>query len=338
MSDAEKQTRTTQQRIEEAFRETVVSIKVLPPTDEITIDNPPATGSLLTKVRFEFDNVLKDSDLESPRVEILKKKATHDGKPIVLDSLLKQKQDLDFVLGTGAKMGIRFFPSRPGPSQIPEGVLLRIALKDEPEEFYNVRARHRPFTDFHIVLSSPKAQLLEVNGIRVGLYFLKSLGPQHSGFFNAAAPSYAKFHYQFFGEALPLWENIKSKLVSITPRGSHTVSERVKVGALTNWPFEANVLSSNDTDALVKAVLWEVKDLRRKHSSYEYDLLMFMDSDEVIHVALALRRGASHVKPKSFYPENQEAYGDFGGLELSGLIVTIKEAQAFEHLKQLVSK
>ncbi|NUO81872.1 hypothetical protein HUU05_17510 [candidate division KSB1 bacterium] len=335
MLDACKQIRCVQQRIEEALRETVVSINRLPPTDEIIIDNPPAPGSLLNKVRFEFDNVLKESDLESPRVEILKKKATHDGKPIVLDHLLKQKQDLNIVLDSGAVMCIRFFSGRPVAGQIPEGVLFRIALKDAPNEFYDVKVRHRAYTDLHVVLSNPKAQSLDLNGIKAGLYFLRGLGPGCSGFFNAAAPSFAKFHFQFFCEVLPLWKNIQDKTVSITPQGSHAVSDHVKVGALANWPFDAKVLSCVDVDPLAEATLSEVIDLRKKHSDYEYDLLLFMDSDELIHVALALRRGANHVKPKSFYPEKPEAYGDFGGLELSGLIVTIKDAQAFEHLKQL---
>jgi hypothetical protein len=327
---------TVQQRLQDSFREVVSWVGNLQqPAKIVTLNQPPETGSLRQKIKDGLDSMLKESDFERPKNEIKSKIASLNGQPIVLDKALRKKKDLKVKLANNVKLVIRYIPPRPGDRRFPEGLLFRVALPEEPEVLYSVRARRRPYTNFHFVLSNSNPQGLDLNSIRAGLFVLKGLGKNATGFFNATAPSHAKFHFQFFGHTLPLWKNIKRGAVLISQQKSHEIDKKVKIGDMENWLFKAKVLSSSDPESLARVLLHEIDELNRRYPGLFYDLLLSIDDAEIIHVALALRRGAHLCKPKSFYPEQPDVYGDFGGLELCGLIVTIKEESVFYHLKYL---
>jgi hypothetical protein len=152
------------------------------------------------------------------------------------------------------------------------------------------------------------------------------MGPGYSGLFNANSPGAPElFHFQFFGVPIPLWTELDRGRVTVSGRSSR-LGEASR-GSLKAWPIEAPVFESDNPDDLAASV-WAYDQQVRADGRYVTDLLFNHASDGGLRV-VALRRRRDRSRPQSFYPEDPSAYGDFGGLELAGLIVTIAKVEMF---------
>ncbi len=277
-----------------------------------------ARGSLRKEVEERFAHVRAEP--------------AEDGKPIVLNECLARAEEVTTNLTGGAEARIRYLPDR---SQVPRaitnrGAILWFALPDQPAYVYRVTPRRRPNTELHLSLGDPQVtgqELRHENQLRAAFLFLLGMGAGYSGLFNASAAGVAElFHFQFFGVPLPLWTELERGRVSVTDKYSQL--GQASEGQLAGWPIQAPVFESENPDELATSV-WAYDQKVRSESEYITDLLFNHGQDGILRV-VAVKRQKDRSHPQSFYRPDTSAYGDFGGLELSGLIVNITDAVAFQ--------
>ena len=274
----------------------------------------------------------------------VKDQMSGDGNPVVLSHCLAGSSEVSVTLPHGVRAIVRYLPNRQAlqpqsvsPGHPNWGVLLWFALADAPAYPYLVKPRRRPNTERHLTLVDPQqnAQKLQhLNQLRAATLFLFGIGPGYSGIFNeTAAGEPQSLHFQYFGEPLPLWTELEGGRVTVANR--HTVSFGVSVGELSGWPFTAPVFESTDPEALAGAVWEEIERYRSGTPSGSgltctTDLLLSHSDDGMLRL-IAVRRDWNKRQPKSFYGDCA-AFGNFGGLELCGLVMTIKAETAFQAL------
>jgi hypothetical protein len=268
------------------------------------------------------------------RYESVKTQVAEDGEPIVFGACLIGALEARIPLRGTASAVLRFLPQRQSIRHVAStnrGALLWFAFPDDPGHAYRVTARRRPNTERHFTLVDPRHDRQEIghpDQLRAGLHFLHGMGPGYSGFFNAAGPSEpGSFHFQFFGVELPLWRQLEQGLITVGCRQASTAGSVVS-GSLEGWPFRAAVFEAGDPDLLADAVWSRIEDDRRRRRGIT-DVLFTHGCDGILRAATVLRDRRA-VRPPSFWPADRSAYGDFGGLELSGLVVAIKSGDLFQ--------
>ncbi len=251
-----------------------------------------------------------------------------------LDDLDAPPKDMRVEHPSGVRTTIRYFENR-GPDKkktkpTEKGLLARFSLPEAPENIYRLTPKRRLYTEKHLVLSHPALpqRLADVNQIRLGFRFLKGMGPAYSGFFNTAAGSVRRFHFQIFGMPLPLWENLEAEYVTVVNR---QLDGAVSRGTIQGWPFRAPIYESGDLEALAERVSAAIEEQQQERPAKDTDLLFTLEEDGTFKAVL-VERYVAKIKPKSFYPEQPNAYGNFGDLELSGLLL-VKDGKVFEMLE-----
>ena len=253
-----------------------------------------------------------------------------DGHPVVRKERVRPEPD-DIALtvgGSGVRIIIRSFAASGKECADPAGKLLDVSLSERPDIAFRVVARSHPYTDKHLVLARPEwPQRMCLDGLTAGLRFLKAVGYPWSGFFNAAAPTTRSFHFQIFGESLPLWQNLERGCVRTTTEPSVSAS-CISVRTLLHWLFPARLFHGESPDAVAVTVWEAIQEAQAAEASIVVDVVFACARDGSLLVVPVPRDVViANQAPQSFYPENSSLYGTFGGLELSGLIPVKRDAK-----------
>lgn len=190
---------------------------------------------------------------------------------------------------------------------------------------FNLRVRKPPGSNVygpgHCVATSFSAQQLDDKGILAGLLFMEELknylNRPWCGFFNAFAPSHQGFHFQYLCEDLPIWKCQRKRIFSM-------FDDTVTIASVEGWSIRAQCFSSESASAVAVAVWFFVKERLAS-----YDLLLRFDGTE--YSCIPVQR--SRRRPLPLCVATQGECGDFGGLELSGVIL-IKSKSVFEKLQK----
>lgn len=266
----------------------------------------------------------------------VKGQPAEDGRPIVLEECLVGWEEITITFVSGARARIRYLPSRrrvEGRSTN-RGEILWFVLPDAPTYVYRVTPRRRPNTPLHLTLGDPQQsqqKLSHPGQLRAAFFLLFGMGDGYSGLYNATSPGRSElFHFQFFGVRLPLWSELEAGRVSV--RNRHSEAGEVSIGHLHGWPFEAPVFEAEDPGALASSV-WTYLQEPSHRGDTVVDILFNHGSAGVLR-AIAARRSVDRACPQTFYPPRPTAYGAFGGLELSGLVVNISEEEVFRFFER----
>ena len=175
---------------------------------------------------------------------------------------------------------------------------------------YNLRQRVKTYGPGHLVLSGFGAQQLDRYRVAGGILFMQELEEDCSGFFNGCGYSHGGIHFQYVLEELPIWRRDHSDGRLRISGGDGSVSR-------VDWFFDGLCFSSDNAAVLTDSVWIYVKD-----DPGMYDLL-FNRKDTQIR-CIPVRRRAR--RATSLCITDYGHYGDFGGMELSGVIMTQKES------------
>jgi hypothetical protein len=208
-------------------------------------------------------------------------------------------------------------------------VLLDAGGTNRVIQAYNLRERTPPgsstYGKGHSVVTSFASQELDGYSLAAGLLFLSEFAnadksnESWSAFFNGFAPTYTGFHFQYVKETLPIWAHPTGNPVKI-------FDGLGQMQCLNGWVFSATCFSS-DLAWVVASAAWSF--IRDRH--HQYDLLFHYD--RLIYRCIPIAR--CRRKPVSMCVTRQLTdYGDFGGMELSGMIIVAKPA-VFKMLKML---
>lgn len=174
--------------------------------------------------------------------------------------------------------------------------------------------RGRNYGEGHMVMGRPNLAQgpLTPELVEAMILLTKVRGEKYESFFNGVGPSGNNFHTQSLKKV--------------------TLISEMSDEALERWPaYNERINSSaygNDTAEMAKAV----------HERYTHFLEKGVKSDIFLHLygdggnirVILIPR--VETRPAEFLKENPAAYGDFGGLEMGGYILTLKTPEAEKEL------
>lgn len=180
---------------------------------------------------------------------------------------------------------------------------------------YNLRDRSGPgsrtYGPEHMVFSSFGPQELDKYRLTAGILLLKDLvesapGAEYSGFFNRVAPSHSGFHFQYVRERLPVWKALADDAQFSLLDG------RVEVKGLRNWLFSASCFEAARPHDVAEIAWAAIQDDLDAH-----DVLLSVFGGKYRCIPVRRRQR----KPISMCVTLPDHIGNFGGMELSGVMI-----------------
>ena len=192
---------------------------------------------------------------------------------------------------------------------------------------FNLRDRSGPgsrtYGPEHTVFSSFGSQQLDEYALTAGILLLKTrvkAAPraEYSGFFNRVAPSHGGFHFQYVRERLPIWKALPDDTEFSLLNG------RVKVKRLKNWLYSASCFEAARPHDVAEVGWAAIKDDLDAH-----DVLISVFDGKYRCIPVRRRQR----KPTSLSVTLPDRSGNFGGMELSGVMI-VTDVKMAAMLKQ----